>query len=192
MARTKEFEEEEALEKAMQLFWTKGYNATSMQDIVDALGLSRSSIYDTFGDKEKLFLETLKKYNRQSPEKILCMIEKSTDAKATLKEIFANIVEEALSDSEHKGCFVVNVIVEQASCSSDIKTIADENLRDLENTFVKLLQKGQEAGQISDKYEPRALAYFLNNAILGLRVAAKSGGDRKKLEDIVNITLSVL
>src|ERR1700749_432635 len=88
MARIKEFDTNEVLDKAISLFWDKGYNACSMQDIVEGLGLSRSSIYETFGDKRQLFLDALKKYQRAGLEAREKDVTAASDVREVLKQIF--------------------------------------------------------------------------------------------------------
>ena len=192
MARTKEFEKEEALDKAIQLFWQKGYNGASMQEVVDCLALSRSSIYDTFGDKRKLFIEALQKYRKENTCKMIDFLEQATEVKATVQEIFERAIQESITDPQHKGCFVVNAAVELAPHDKDFEEIVNQNKETVENAFEKLIRKGQAEGQISQKQDAKALSRFIYNNFSGIRVAAKSGASKESLEDVVKVVLSVL
>src|ERR1700758_1767481 len=108
MARTKDFDEDEVLAKAMNLFWLKGYNATSMQDLVDGLGISRSSLYDTFGDKHALFVRSLENYRQGVALKMQNILNEAPTAKDAVRGLLDLTTRELLSDAEHKGCFLVN------------------------------------------------------------------------------------
>ncbi|MCS3869548.1 TetR/AcrR family transcriptional repressor of nem operon [Chryseobacterium ginsenosidimutans] len=193
MARTKEFNEDKALDKAMEIFWHKGYNGTSAQDLVTHLGLSRSSLYDTFGDKQKLFAQSLKKYQKQSQDQVVHLFETSENIKETLHDIFKQAVIESLEDRITKGCFMVNSSIELAMHDQEIAKIVQNNGQTMEDVFTKAVQKGQDLGQISKKLEARVLARFIFNNYSGIRVLARSGEkDKQVYDDIVKTMLSVL
>ncbi|MBS1664857.1 MAG: TetR/AcrR family transcriptional regulator [Bacteroidetes bacterium] len=192
MARKKEFDEKALLDKAVSLFWRKGYHATSAQDLVDELGISRSSLYDTYTDKRNLFMESLKSYQRSNTNALLSLAEHSTDAGQTLRQIFHNIIQESAEDELAKGCFMVNTAVELSGHDEGISELVAQNNKLVEDALAKLVKKGQVDGQFSTGSTPRAFARFLFSSISGLRVAARSGSDRKVLSDIVEVTLSAL
>ncbi len=192
MARTKIFDEEEVLNKAVHLFWEKGFNGTSAQELVDRLGISRSSLYDTYGDKFQLFKSSLLQYRKQFAGAMIEMIDKSTDSEKTLKDIFHYVVTESLQEKCSKGCFMVNSSIELAPHNSEIAEIVNSNMQDIEDALVRLIKKGQESGQFTKRNTPRSFARFVFNAISGLRVASKSGTEKKVFDDIVKVTLSAL
>ncbi|GLU56540.1 TetR/AcrR family transcriptional regulator [Dyadobacter frigoris] len=189
MARTKEFDQEAILDKAVDLFWYKGYHASSMQDVVDALGLSRSSIYDTFGDKRKLYIAALERYRAQAAGGLIDMVNQSKNTMVSLEEIFKMLVHDSFTDKLPKGCFMVNSTVELAPHDEEIDKIVRENMQDIENAFFQLILKGQDSGEISKDKNPRAIARFLFNTISGLRIAAKSGVKQDIYNDIVSVAL---
>lgn len=192
MARTKVFNEEEVLNKAVNLFWEKGYNGTSAQDLVDELGISRSSLYDTYGDKFQLFKGSLLQYRKQFVGSMIDVIDNSNDFEKTLKDIFHYVVTESMQVKCSKGCFMVNSTVELAPHNVEIAEIVNENMQDIEDALFRLIKKGQDAGQFSKTNTPRSLARFVFNTISGLRVASKSGADKKVFDDVVKVTLSAL
>lgn len=192
MARTKVFDEETVLNKAVDLFWEKGYNDTSAQDLVDSLGISRSSLYDTYGDKYQLFKNSLLQYRKKFAGAMIAMIDTSTDFEKTLKDIFQYVVTESLQQKFSKGCFMINSSVELAPHNLEIAEIVNANMQDVEDALVRLIKKGQEAGQFSNSHTPRSLARFVFNTISGLRVASKSGAEKRVFDDIVKVTLSAL
>src|SRR5579862_8099263 len=107
MARTKDFDEDEVLLKAVNLFWLKGYNGTSMQDLVDGLGISRSSLYDTYGDKHSLFLKALDNYRELNTKRMYKIGREAASAKDAIRLVLEYSINELAKDKEHKGCFLV-------------------------------------------------------------------------------------
>jgi TetR/AcrR family transcriptional regulator, transcriptional repressor for nem operon len=192
MPRSKAFDEETVLDKAVQLFCSKGYNATSAQDLVDGLEISRSSLYDTFGDKHNLYLEALKQYRRQATGAVVALLDQSTNPAATLRGIFDQILKESLEDPQSKGCFVVNSAVEFSVHDPEITQQVRANLDDMELALCRLLQKGQEMGQFRRHLPPRALARFVLSNISGIRVTAKSGASPDTLQDVVDMAMASL
>lgn len=192
MARTKDFDEDEVLKKAVCLFWHKGYNATSMQDLVDGLGISRSSLYDTYGDKHTLFIKALEAYKAQSAESMCNIVSNTGSAKDAIRLLFDFTTKQLLSDEQHKGCFLVNAAVEVAPHDKEVGDIVCQNDKELEEAFYKSIKKGQDSGEITSKQDARALARFILNSIKGIRLSAKLTADKKFFDDIANMTLSVL
>lgn len=192
MARTKVFNEEEVLNKAVQLFWEKGFNGTSAQDLVDVLGISRSSLYDTYGDKNRLFISSLLQYRKLFAGSMIQMIANSTNYRKTITDIFAYILKDSLHEKCSKGCFMVNSAIELASHDEEVLKIVQANNLDIENALTDLIHKGQEEGQFSKEHTARSMARFLFNTVSGLRVASKSGTEKKVFDDIVKVALSAL
>nr|WP_294781535.1 TetR/AcrR family transcriptional regulator [uncultured Flavobacterium sp.] len=192
MARTKEFNEDQALDKAIEIFWHKGYNGTSAQDLVTHLGLSRSSLYDTFGDKQQLFVKSLKRYQQQSENSLKELLENSENIKTAFTEIFKQAVLESLQDRITQGCFVVNSTVELAMHDPEIAKIVHDNQKIVGDIFYNAIKKGQESGQISDKQEARSLARFIFNNYAGIRVLARAGEkDKQVYDDILKAIFSL-
>jgi len=192
MARTKVFEEQEVLSKAMNLFWEKGYNATSAQDLVDGLGISRSSLYDTFGDKHSLFLKALKQYRKERVDPVLDGVDKAEDIEAYIRYIFEVVKAEALSENKSKGCFIVNSAVEMVPFDKEVAEFANAIMRDTEEAVCKAIKKGQDQGVFTKRYPPRTLSRFIFNSLNGFRVTMKFDASKKMFDDIVNVCLSTL
>lgn len=192
MARTKVFNEQEILERAMHLFWQKGYNATSAQDLVDELGISRSSLYDTFGDKHSLFVQALKQYKKERIDPVIAGAETSEDIEGYIRNIFETVKVEALSENSSKGCFMVNSAVELAPVDTEVAAIANTIMHDTENALCNAIKRGQENGIFTTKRPARSLARFVFNSLNGLRVTVKFDADKKMFDDIVNVCLSAL
>lgn len=193
MARTKEFNEDQALDKAIEIFWHKGYNGTSAQDLVTHLGLSRSSLYDTFGDKQKLFAQSLQRYQSNAQNQIVALFDQSENIKETLRDIFKQAVIESLEDRITKGCFMVNSSVELAMHDEEIAKIVKNNSQIMEEVFTNAVQKGQDSGHISKANSAKVLARFIFNNYSGIRVLARTGErDKQVYDDIVKALFSML
>lgn len=192
MARTKNFNKEEILDKAVELFWTKGYNATSANDLVENLGLSRSSLYDTYGDKRTLFVTALKRYRSEIVNKMLLLVENSTDIKKTIKEIFGLAIEQDIHSKISKGCFMVNSAIELSTSDEEIAAIVLANQNDIVAAFEIAISKGQNLGQITANFNANHLANFLYNSISGIRVAIKYNKNLDTINDVVKVNLAIL
>lgn len=192
MARSKAFNESEVLEKAVNLFWSKGYNGASAQDLVDHLGISRSSLYDTFSDKRTLFLKSLKQYQSQQTNALVKLAAQSNDAKQTFQQIFEALSDNSLKDNLVKGCFMVNTAIDMAPHDKEIEQLVQANNKQVEDAFTDLIKKGQEAGQFSNHTAARSLARFMFTTMSGIQVAVRSGAQKKILDNIVKVALEVL
>ncbi|MFD2035372.1 TetR/AcrR family transcriptional regulator [Belliella marina] len=192
MARTKVFDEEVVLEKAMYLFWQKGYNATSAQDLVDNLGISRSSMYDTYGDKHSLFVKALKKYRTDRIDPVLKAVDTTPYIENYVNDFFEFIRKEQFGEPNSIGCFLVNSAVELAPVDPEIAEIANAIMIDTEEALYKAIKKGQQIGIYTKKFSARALAKFVFNALNGLRVTVKFDTNHNTFNDIINVSLSAL
>ncbi|MBO3699252.1 TetR/AcrR family transcriptional regulator [Roseivirga sp. E12] len=192
MARTKSFVESEVLDKALNLFWTQGYNATSIQDLVDHLGINRASIYDTWGDKHGLYLETLRQYRRNNSSKLLEKLRSEQSAKKIIKDFLDDIVADSSTDAMKKGCYLSNSATELANCDQVINDIFTDNRIKMEGVLNELIKEGQESGEFSTRHSSEAYARFIFNTAGGMRVLAKGDISEAELADVVSIALSAL
>ena len=187
MARTKDFDEQEVLAKAVDVFWRKGYNGTSMQDLVDGLGISRSSLYDTYGDKHTLYLMALGKYQCNSSWAMCAIINNTLSAKDAIRKL----LEYTTTDEEQKGCFLVNSEVEVAPHDTEVSKMICNSGQQIEDAFYIAIKKGQDSGEITNKQDARALARFTFNTVKGIRVTAKSTTDKTVFKDIIDMAMAV-
>ena len=192
MARTKDFDENEVLGKAIDIFWHKGYNGTSMQDLVDGLGISRSSLYDTYGDKHTLFIKALESYQNATAGTICNIVSNTGPAKEAIKKLLEYITGEMLTDQKHKGCFMVNAEVEVAPHDEEVSQMICRNDQQMEDTFYVAINKGQESGEITNRKDARALARFTFNTVKGIQVTAKSTTDKSVFDDIIKLSIAAL
>ena len=192
MARHKEFDRDEALHKAMEVFWSRGYEAASIQDLVKHMGINRQSLYDTFGDKHALYLQALDRYRQVEGRKVIELLERPGSVKKTLRQLFEDVVDRALCDRQRRGCFMGNAMSELAGRCKETAARTCNNTAEAEGAFYRALLRGKKEGELAGVRNPRAVARFLCSSLHGLILMAKSTQDRKTLEDVVKVTLSVL
>lgn len=190
MARNKEFDEKEVLKKAMEVFWEQGYEKTSMQDLVDHMGIHRRSIYDTFGDKRTLFLSSLTYYEEFITNETKKKLEQDLPTKQVIREVFKLVLNTGVDNP--KGCLTVNTAVELSLLDEGIAQTITNMFSRTENLIYNLLIQGQNKGEISDELDPEILSLYLHNTLVGLRVLVKTNYNTKKLESMIDLTLSVL
>jgi TetR/AcrR family transcriptional repressor of nem operon len=192
MARQKEFDRDEVLHKAMEVFWARGYEGTSIQDLVKHMGINRQSIYDTFGDKHSLFLQALDCYREIQSQKVFEILDRPGSVKRNLRLLFQEVVDKALLEEGRRGCFVGNAISELAGRCKETAARTCNSVASAERTFQRALQRGKEQGELPAVRDTRAVARFLYSSLQGLLLLAKATRDRQLLNDVVKVTLSVL
>ena len=192
MPRVKLFDENEVLSKAMHLFWKQGYAATSVQDLVNHLGINRASLYDTFGDKEQLFKRSFELYRKTNIERLTQFFQNHPDVKEGFSKLFDTSIEEAIIDDDRKGCFVVNTTTERIPNDISLLKVLECNKTDLETLFYNYLKKGEENGGLKTNHDLKSLAALLYTLYNGIRVVSKVRPDKKELMTSVNVVLSLL
>ncbi|MBP2329848.1 TetR/AcrR family transcriptional repressor of nem operon [Kibdelosporangium banguiense] len=191
MARTKEFDPDAALRSALDLFWRKGYEATSIQDLVEHLGIGRASIYATFGTKHELYLRALDRYCEEMAGRNAYTLAPAGPALPAVRELVRSFAEDALTDPDRKGCFVTNTAVECLPHDELAGKRVDIGLNGLESAIAGTLIRAHDQGELRADKDPQALARFLVTLIQGIRVIAKRP-DRQRLRDAVDQALSLL
>ncbi|QGQ98899.1 TetR/AcrR family transcriptional regulator [Paenibacillus psychroresistens] len=193
MGRPREFDQEMVLDKATELFWSKGYERTSIQDLTEHTGVHRGSIYDTFGDKNALFLSCLDRFRLNSKKHLFYILDEPGIPKVILERFFEKVIDGAMSDSwQRKGCLMANTATELAPIDSNVASRVEAYSLDMENMFYSFLLRAQKDGNLKSKHNLRELSRFLVNTRQGLYVMSKTAGDSKILKDAVKVALSVL
>lgn len=192
MARTKEFDPDAATQRAMDIFWCGGYEATSLQDLLSGLGIGRGSFYDTFGSKRELYLRALDRYRERNAQALMVLLDEPGPVKPALRRMLTALAEDALGDPERRGCFMVNSAIELSSSDPEVARRAVETFRRIERALAVALRRAQAEGEIAADRDPTALARFLVTTIQGLRVMGKANPDRALLEDAIDTALSIL
>lgn len=193
MPRPKAFDEDVALQKALDTFWRRGYHATSMQDLVEGMGINRFSLYDTFGDKHQLFIRALKHYQQHSCQTLKILTENADlPALTRIRQVLDLMVAQALDDEQQNGCFLVNATTERVPHDADTAAVACQNQQFLEDLFAGILAQGQARGEVARTATPQAQAHLLISVLNGMRVMAKVKADPQVLRNVVNTVLLAL
>jgi len=191
MARTKEFDEDQALENAMLTFWEQGYEATSVQDLVDVTGVQRQSLYDTFGSKHEIFLRSLMRYQALKGDQLSDLIKRHPRGGLRLiRAVFDSCAAETVQDA--RGCFAANCSAELGERDEDVAERVRVGRDGLQSLFERCLVEARTAGELGNPSSPPALAHFLVNAFFGLRLMAKTRPPKAMIDDVVSITLAAL
>ncbi|MCI3934897.1 TetR/AcrR family transcriptional regulator [Streptomyces sp. AN091965] len=196
MARPRTFDEERALDAAMRAFWEKGYEATSTQDLCDATGLGRSSIYNTFTSKHDLFRRSLNRYiDMMSVPQAEILEDGERPGFDRIRALYTRIVDsefEYREDDRSIGCLTVNTVVELARRDADADALIQRDL-DLRLRLLRTaIDAGKRDGTITARRDTESLARFVNATIGGMRVSAQAGADRAVLESIAETALDAL
>ncbi|PSK98943.1 TetR family transcriptional regulator [Murinocardiopsis flavida] len=191
MARSKEFDPDAALHRAMGLFWEKGYEATSMADLVEHLGIGRASIYATFGGKSELYLRAYDRYLENGTD-IAGPLGRADPVLPAVRALVERFAHESAHDTARRGCFVVNTAVELAPHDARLARRVEANWDAIESALALALERARDRGELAADKDPRALARFLLTVMQGMRVIGKSSTDPARLHDTAAQALSVL
>jgi TetR/AcrR family transcriptional repressor of nem operon len=192
MPRPKEFNPDDALDKAMQVFWHKGYEATSMGDLLSAMNLNRGSLYDTFGDKRTLFLKVMDRYCTTFVGPKFSLLNQPGAALPTLRRFITDMTEGGLADPQRRGCFISNTVMELSPHEKEIAGTLRQALKLAEDAFFKILTRAKEQGELKDDKDPRALARFLTMMMQGTVVMIKAGTSADVVKQTAETALSIL
>lgn len=193
MARPREFDTDEALGKAMNLFWKDGYERASLSNLLEAMEIQRSSFYNSFGDKRQVFLMALKRYMKSvNDDWIIKTLDESDDGLSGIETIFNSYITAFTRDEECKGCLIVNTIVEFSPHDDEIAKLIHDDMQRVEEAFVRALTRAHDNDLIPAYLDAQPTACFLMNALYGIRVLGRQTFEREPYEAIVDTTLSVL
>jgi len=183
MVRPKEFDQEQALRKAIAVFCRQGFAATSTEELMRVMDVGRQSMYDTFGDKRALFLKALEMYVRESVHSINVELEKSDSALSAVQRALATFAERRdLSSAE--GCMGLNAISEFGRRDADVTRITRRAARIQRRTLMQVLTRAREQGELSSHADLDSMADFFESTLAGIRMAAKAGKSRQALRNI--------
>jgi TetR/AcrR family transcriptional regulator, transcriptional repressor for nem operon len=191
MARPQEFNAAEALHKAMGVFWRKGYEATSLVDLLKATGLSKSSLYATFGSKRALFLAAFDAYREEREEDMARLLDGKT-ARDGIEAFFRMIIADARAPEFSRGCMSINQAVEMAPHDPEVRSRVTADFQLLEDVLASTIGRGQADGDIGSARNARELARLFVLAFPGLQVLVRAGSDPDRLDDTLRVLLSSL
>ncbi|WP_326698436.1 TetR/AcrR family transcriptional regulator [Streptomyces sp. NBC_01754] len=193
MARTKEFDPDAALRSALELFWRRGYEATSMADLVEHLGIGRASLYATFGNKRELYLKAMDRYSEGRDPLLLAELSRPGPALPAVRAVIRRFASEATSP-EHRlrGCLITNTAAELAPHDAEAARRVETGWEHLESSLHSALVRAQAQGELREDRDPRALARMLLVLLQGIRVVGKASSDPARVRDAAEQALTLL
>lgn len=192
IGRPIEFNPDEALDTAMQLFWRKGYESTSLLDLITTMDLSKSSFYQAFKSKHQLFQRCILHYQKMLSGKMTAHLEGVPSRKMSIISLFYNKADETSGINARMGCFTMNTASEFAQTDPEISALISQSIESFVDVFEIAIKQAQQQGEISKDKDPRSTAAYLVSSMSGLNTMIKSGADRESIKRIVAIILSVL
>jgi len=192
MPRAKQFDEQEVLEKAMHLFWHKGYHSTSIQDLVDELGINRASMYHAFGGKEQLFTLAFSTYTERVLRVKKDILQGEESVVQGFQKLFRVVIGLLIRDRRRRGCLIVNTAAELLPGEHSALTLLEEARRQEHLLFQKALQKGIDRGELAKDTDPRDLASFLQSVYSGITLLSKLESEADELHNISDRALRAL
>ena len=191
MSRRKEFDPEVALQAAVKVFWRLGYERTSLDLLMREMGISRQSLYDTFGDKRSIFFRAMRHYRRSTNDSLREVFAREKSVRSGFSKIFNSIISETREQHE-QGCLLMSANLSRDLKDAEMASFLRANQREVERIFRDALTKAQARGEIATEKKPAALAKFFVATIQGMRALARLNHDRKELEHISRVAISAL
>ncbi|RCX20321.1 TetR family transcriptional regulator [Fontibacillus phaseoli] len=192
MVRPREFDEEQALDAAMQVFWEKGYEATSLSDLTSRMGIQKPSIYSAFGDKKTLFETALRKYTQLHASSVRSKLQNKSSVKEDIRAFFEGLIDEGYGAESSSGCFCINTMVELAPHDEKFEVLTREHQMYLTVIFQETIERGVRSGELAVTLNPKALAQTLVVFLIGLTVIMKARPDRLFVQNSVESVLALL
>jgi len=189
--RPKDFDEGTVLDKAIDLFWRKGYEATNLEELLRVMGMGKGSMYHNFGNKRELFKLVLNRFNEKFIASLELDLSKSKDPIAFIKDFFRSIPRQGI-DEHRKGCFLGNTVAELACIDPGLEKVAVDHLGRIEQTFYKHIREGQQSGKVKSKTDARLLALHLINLWNGINITRRMYPNAKDLSPLIEIQLKIL
>jgi len=192
MGRPREFDRQEALETAMRVFWARGYDNTSLCDLIESMGISKSSFYETFGSKHDLFLTSLDYYRNNVIGLLALKLATAKSPRAAIVATLRLVLDQKPGTEDSHGCMLGRCAVELAGRDPAAAARVASGMAQIEDAMYGAVVRAQGLGEIPAKHDARALARYLTSSLSGLRVMAEAKADRATLEDVIRITLAAL
>lgn len=192
MPRPKEFDRSQVIKRAMDVFWQKGYEATSISDLTEATALKPGSLYNTFGSKHAIYLEALDYYMANVGGKVFAVLDEPLSGRAAIEQCFNDLIDAELADPLERGCFMQNSIMERAACDQDVYKRACVGEAQGVAAFRRALERGQSAGEIRQGLATEETARYLVGVVYAVRTMARTTRNRDDLEAVVRVALSIL
>ena len=194
MARFKAFDEEQAIDSAVDCFWARGYEATSVRDLAEHMGIGGASLYNAYGDKRALFATALERYANRSMRERIARLEArhKPNPKQAIRAFLAEIIDRSLKDPDRKGCLLVNSALDAAPHDAEIGKAVAAYLEEIRAFFRRSIEAARAAGQVPRQIDAEAVSGHLLGVLLGIRVLARIKARRKLLESVARPALALL
>lgn len=192
MGRPREFSDTAVVDAAMDVFWEKGYEATTTQDLCARTGLGRGSLYNAFGSKHRLYEEAVRRYAETWAARQLAMLGQPGEVRERLRQLMIGVIDADLADPGRRGCLALNAAIEVSGRDGDVPALVRKQFRDLEEALTVVIAAGQRSGEVRTDRPARQLARAFQSAYYGLRTLAKVCDDRAALLDVVEGALAAL
>jgi TetR/AcrR family transcriptional repressor of nem operon len=193
MARPREFDIDEALDAAMGAFWVRGYEATSLSDLMQAMGLQKGSIYKAFGDKHALFLSALQRYLDRMYEAHLEALADSSSPRAAIQAWLDRLIEAAPAEGGScRGCLAVNTLVELGPHDEQARRILEAHFERVRKLLTEQIRRGQEQGEVRRDVDAGQCAHFLMTMVAGLLGSLKGATSKPEARRLAQTTLHLL
>lgn len=174
MVRPREFDRDEALDRAMRVFWSKGYSATSTEDLLAAMEIGRQSLYNAFGDKRKLYLEALDRYQQQSVSGHIERLMRGSSALAGIKALLLGVIAENASERGN-GCMGVNAVGEFGATDADVNAIRAAGAKRLKQKLLARIHEAQRDGEIDPEMNDEEVALYVGGTMQSMQLNARGG-----------------
>lgn len=192
IGRPLEFDPNMALESAMHVFWRQGYEASSLQDLISAMGLSKSSFYQAFESKQTLFKRCIKFYRQGLIDELQSKLSKTVSGKAFIQTLFRDVAKETTGTDGRRGCLLMNTASEFAQTDPEIAELVSSSINNLTQVFELAIEQGQQQGDIPVDKNRHELANYLVSSMSGLKNMVKAGANTKSIKQTADIVLSAL
>jgi TetR/AcrR family transcriptional repressor of nem operon len=192
MARVKAFDEERAIDKAVDCFWSRGYEATSVRELGEAMGIGGASLYNAFSDKRTLFVKCLERYANRSSRERMARIEEKHAPKEAIRAFLAEIIERSLKDPDCKGCLLVNSALDVAPHDAAIGKAVAGYLDEIRDFFRRNIEAARRAGTVPKGIDAETVSGHLLGVLMGIRTLTRVKPDRKLLESVARPALALL
>lgn len=192
MARPREFDDDAALDAAIQRFWKYGYEATSVRDLAESMGITCASLYNAFGDKQSVYRMALERYLDKGVRERIARLESSLPPLQAIVAFFGEVIEHAVSDRQGRGCMLVNTALEVAPHEPALRRLVADELAKMEAFFLRCLRAGRQDGTYPMSQAPEDVARLMLSVVLGIRVLARTRPRRDALEGLLKPVLGLI
>lgn len=192
MARLKEFDENLAVDAAVDCFWSRGYEATSVRDLAQQMGIGGASLYNAFGGKRALFRRSLERYADRSTRERIARLEAGHRPKEAIRAFLAEVIERSLKDTDRKGCLLVNSALDVAPHDAELGRAVAGYLDEIRAFFRRNIEAARRANETPRGIDAEATSIHLLGVLMGMRVLARTGARRRTLESVVQPALDLL